>query len=294
MSDIFFAELVLSALLLATAICLNVMGTYLLWKKERGLTNQRLILMNLSICEAITSALLLGNIVLEFRKLDDKVDKIYGQILFAAIEVLRMEYYCIMCIMTIDRCIGTRLPLKCFILFSKRRAKIVLGATWTLSLLSCALFGIFYQDFSPYFHLFLLALGIASLCCIIVSYCYILTILINSGILRAGTRNRRNCENKQFIKMTAIISSTFVFLILIPEFVHAFLHEKVSIEVKYVIYIMWYIDLVVDPITYILIRKKLRRAFVEVFKWNGSLHDVERTRAIMNTLSTIATVSRVA
>ena len=294
MSEVFLAELVLSALFLATASCLNVMGTYLLWKKEHGLTNQRVILMNLSTCEAVTSVLLLANIVLEFLKLGDEVDKIYGQILFAAIEVLRMEYYCIMCTMAVDRCIGTRLPLKCFVLFSKRRAKILLAATWTLSLLACVLFGIFYQEFSPYFHLFLLALGVASLGCIIISYIYILTILIHSGNLRAGAHNRRKCENKQFIKMTAIISTTFVFLILIPEFVHAFLHTKVSIEIKYIIYIMWYINLVVDPITYIIIRKKLRRAFVEIFKCNGSSYDIERNKTMTSTLSTLATVSRVA
>ena len=262
-SEALLAIYLMSFLVATTALFLNLTGAILLWKFEQRNTNQRIILLNLSLCEVITSVAVTVYLSLKVAGLTMLSE--YVRILDDVIFHIFIEYYFIMIIMAIDRFIGTKFPLKHSYIFSKRRLKMLLALTWCLSVLLGILSNIFSEDLRSIFHgIMLPTLDILSLFCIGVAYGYILYV-VRTRKLPASVSARRNTESKQLIKMTAIIASTFILFVIIPDFMLAFFRGEMSRETEGVVFCCFYLALVADPITYLLIRKRLRKSFVNTF-----------------------------
>ena len=263
-SDTLWIIYLISFLVLIIALFLNVTGTILLWKFERGNTNQRTILLNLSICQATISCVVA--VIRCSRVIGLPFEDRYVLIVENVPFLCFIQYYFIMMIMTIDRFIGTKYPLRCADIFSKRRLKMLLLFTWSLCVIIGILSSIFYNRVRSVFEgIVFPVLDIVALSCIGIAYGYIMFV-VNTRKLASSATARRNTESKQLIKMTAIIALTFVLSAVIPDFVLAFIGKETSREILATLFCCFYLGLVADPITYLLIRKRLRRAFVDTFK----------------------------
>ena len=263
--DTLFVIYLACLLAVVTALFLNVTGAILLWKFERGNTNQRTILLNLSICQAIISCFLVAIFCLRVI-IGLAMENKYVQILASVVLLCFMEYHFIMMMMAVDRFIGTKYPLRHLDIFSKRRLKISLVLSWFLCVIVRILASIFYKGVDRIFEVVVFPiLDVASLCCIAITYGYIMHVVWTRKLPTSVT-TRRNTESKQIIKMTAIISLTFVLFAVTPDFLLAFIGKNMSTEMKGIILCCVYLGLVADPITYLLIRKRLRESFFNIFK----------------------------
>ena len=253
----------ISFLVATTALFLNVTGAILLWRFEQRNTKQRIILLNLSICEAITSVAV--TVYLSLKVVGSTIHSEYVRIVDTVIFNIFIEYYFIMIIMAIDRFIGTKFPLTHSYIFSKRRLKMVLMSTWCLSVILGILSNIFYKDLpSKFIRIVLPTLDILSLFCIGIAYAYIIY-AVWARKLPTSISARRNTESKQLIKMTAIIALTFIIFIIIPDIIFTFFRGEMSRKIESIVFCCVYVALVADPITYLLIRKRLRKALVNTF-----------------------------
>ena len=264
-SDTLLVIYSVSLLFVVLALFLNVTGAILLWKIERGNTNQKTILLNLSICEACLSALLVVQLSMKLQRFG--IDNKYLQIIESATILCFLECYFTLMTMTIDRFIGVKFPLRYQDLFSKRRLTIVLAITWLMSLVAGILSAVMYERVSQAIqdsYLFPL-FDFLTLSCIGIGYGCIMYVVCTRKLSTAATA-RRNTESKQLIKMTAIIALTFVLFIVIPDLVLAFNGMEMSMEMERILLCCTHLALVADPITYLLIRKRLRKSFLNIFK----------------------------
>ena len=267
-----------SLLVVVTAVFLNVTGAVLLWKFERGNTNQRTILLNLSICQGIISSFVA--VVFCLRIVGLTYENKYVQIFDSVAFLCFIEYYFIMMIMTIDRFIGSKYPLRCSDIFSKPRLKTLLLLTWSLCLTMGILSSIFYKVVTNVFeNIVFPILDVMTLCCIATVYGYIMYVVSARKLATSATARRRNTESRQLIKMTAIITSTFIAFIVIPDFVLAFTRQDISKEIEGVIFFWFYSGLAADPITYLLIRKRLRKSFFNICKCCCRRHKAEHRQS---------------
>lgn len=267
-SDTLLVIYSVSLLVVVIALFLNVTGAILLWKIERVKTNQRTILLNLSICEACLSAFLIVHLFMKLQIFGR--DKKYFQIMESANLLCYLECYFTIIMMTIDRFIGTKFPLRHQDLFSKRRLTKVLALTWILSLVAGILLAAMYERVRQAIrdsYLFTL-MDTLSLSCIGIAYGYIMYIVRTRKLPTTATA-RRSRGSKQLIKMTAIIAFTFILFIVIPDFALAFIGKEISTEIEGILLFGTYLVLVADPITYLLIRKKLRKSFLKIFCCRG-------------------------
>eukprot|EP00112_Aurelia_sp_Birch-Aquarium-sp1_P010105 Seg2175.5 transcript_id=Seg2175.5/GoldUCD/mRNA.D3Y31 product="hypothetical protein" protein_id=Seg2175.5/GoldUCD/D3Y31 len=124
---------------------------------------------------------------------------------------------------------------------------------------------VFYEDLRSKFHNIMLPImDILSLCCFGITYGYIMYV-VSTRKLPISASARRNTASKQLIKMTAIIASTFIFFVIIPDVTITLFREKMSREMEGIVFCCFYLALVADPITYLLIRRRLRNSFVNTF-----------------------------
>ena len=253
-----------SLALVVTAFFLNATGAILLWKIERRNTNQKTILLNLSICHAINSCFLVVVFSLSVSGLT--MENRYVQIVDSGALLCFIQNYFIMMIMSIDRLIGTKYPIRCIDIFSERRLKICLVLTWFLCIVIGILSSIFYDVVGSIFESVAFPiLDTLSLCCIGITYGYIMY-AVSTRKLATSAAARRNTESKQLLRMTAIIASTFILFIVLPDLVIAFAAMEISMEIHGILCCCFYVGLIADPITYLLIRQRLRKSFFNMFK----------------------------
>ena len=250
-------------LVVVTALFLNVTGAILLWNFKRGNTNQRIIFLNLSICQAIISFFLVAIFCLRVI-IGLEMENKYVQILASVVLLCFTDYHFTMMMMAVDRFIGTKYPLRHLDIFSKRRLKVCLVLSWSLCVILGILSSIFYKGVDRIFEGVVFPIfDVASLCCIAriaITYGYIIHVVWTRKLSTSVTA-RRNTESKQVIKMTAIIALTFVLFAVIPDFLLAFIGKNMSTEMKGIVLCCTYLGLVADPITYLLIRKRLKESF---------------------------------
>ena len=272
-----FAIHLVSLVLVVTALFLNVTGAILLWKIERGNTNQKTILLNLSICHATNSFVLVAVFSLSVSGLttENRCVQIVDSVAFLCF----IQNYFIMMIMSIDRFIGTKYPLRSIDIFSERRLKICLVLTWSLCVIIGILSSIFYDVVGSIFESIAFpVLDILSLCCIGITYGYIMYAVSTRKLATSATA-RRNTESRQLMRMTAIIATTFILLIVLPDLVIAFAAMDMSMEMHGILCCCFYVGLIADPITYLLIRQRLRKSFFNMFRCCCRRYHVEHRQS---------------
>ena len=284
MSGPILAGFIVTTIFTIFGFVLNVTGTTLLRKLDKGITNQRLILMNLSICQGAIS-LLVTILQITIMSVDEFHPR-FLQTLRCTIYGLYIQYYLIMIIMAVDRTIGTKFPLRYPIIFSRRKAKFLLAMAWILAVVYGTVSACFYNEFrNNYFSFVLPIFDSVVFLCIAVSYSYIMFLLCTRKIQTASEQiavKTRKAEGKQLLKVAGIISLTFVLFNLIPDAIIAITYKSASSKLWTCVQITWSLGLLSDPITYLFFQKKLRTALLNAFKYR---------RSSINSIPSVAVIS---
>ena len=268
MSEPVLAGFIVTTIFTIFGFVLNVTGTILLQQLDKGITNQRVILINLSICQGAIS-LLVTILQITIISVDEFYPR-YLQTLRCTIYGFYIQYYLTMIIMAVDRMIGTKFPLRYPIIFSRRTAKILLAMAWVLAVVYGTVSACFYDEFRKnYFSFVLPIFDSVVFLCIAVSYGYIIFLLCTRKIPTASeemAEKTRKAEGKQLLKVAGIISLTFVLFNLVPDVIVAFTYKGASSKLWTCVQISWSLGLLSDPITYLFCQKRLRTALVNVFQ----------------------------
>ena len=258
---------VILLIVLISSAVMNAVGLYLLHKDGRRQTNQNVMLKFLSGCEFVLSVLsfLRWILVLRGSSADDRICQIIVHIAHADY----FNYIFVMIFMTLDRFIAVKYPLRYPIILSRRKAKMTLFSSAVI----CGAFGFIslffdYARFHYVVNLYVFPFTSATAAiCIVSTYTYILTKMLRRRHLLASRDNvsaRRNKDELRLLKMVAIINATFMVFFLVPDMMFALWHSALANINRHVIYIIWYLGFLVDPITYIFMQKRLRDLMLEM------------------------------
>ena len=278
--------------ILCSSTILNCLGIYLLHKDESRQTNQNLILKFLSTNEVFLSVLSMikWSLTMKGSTQEDK----HLQIFYVIFNYMALNNYFIMLFMSFDRLIAVKYPLRYAVLLSKKRAMIFLFT----ALASCAipaLTSIFlhYETFSPILNRMIApVISLSATICILVTYVYIFLKIWRQTNFNASTQNgpvndakyrRRNTESQRFLKMAVIITLTYVVCFLVPDIIYAFHIEDMTDGEVAIMYVVWCAGLVMDPITYILMQKRMRDSLKTILCFQKQKQQCTASRAELET-----------
>ena len=246
--------------LLGFAVFLNIAGLCLLVDDGTNRTNQNLILKFLSSLELAYSCVLI--IKWSFRCHGSSITN-------KVVEILNRMSYCnylsiafIMVIMTLDRLIAAKYPLRYAFILSRRKAAMILSAStsfWIIIWVSSSFLK--YDQFIYIFKLLDLIVSLTSALFMASTYAFIFIKISrrpNLGNSLRNIKNRSRTENKRFLRMAAIITATYFICFLLPDVASLFCHECFA-NSTFVYRILWNLGPVCDPITYIFMQKRLRK-----------------------------------
>ena len=257
-ATLFFTEL-------AFAGILNSLGLYLLFKdKNSNHTNQNLILKCLSTCELAAACSLMISTLLEnyILKANHYMVRSTVRIVYSTY----MNYMFIMMIMTLDRLIATKYPLRYASMLTKKNAKVILFA----STIFCITVGIFswfleYNKFLFIFDTYVFPIAASfSAAFIIMTYIYIFIKISRKRNSDNSTQMRRIRENRQFLKMAAVITLSYSICFLLTDLTYALCSGCFNSSTTKILFALYYLGLVCDPVTYILMQKRLRKLLTAI------------------------------
>lgn len=270
MDDTMLKTIPMLLFIICLSTILNSLGIYLLHKDGSRQTNQNLILKFLSTNEVFLSVILMikWSMTMNGFTQEDK----HLRILYVIFTYMAMNNYFIMLFMSFDRLIAVKYPLRYATLLSKKRAMTILFT----ALASCAIFGLIsiFLNYKAYYpiltRIIAPAISLFATVCILITYIYIFLKIWRQanrtasmqdgtvGSINKVNNRRRNTESQRFLKMAAIITFTFVVCFLVPDIIYAFHIEDMTDSEVTNMYAVWCAGLVIDPITYILMQKRMR------------------------------------
>ena len=252
--------------IISSAVVLNVLGLYLLFKDRIRQTNQNLILKYWSSVELICSCLMLTDISIMYHGWtgSDKLFQVSTRILYSVYPITSL----VMATMTLDRLIATKYPLRYVFILTKKKAHVILCSSTFL----CITGGVstsfleFDQFLSAFDKFVFPAISTSATLFMWAAYTYIFIQVSKRRNMDNSMQNiriRRTTENQQFLKMASIITLTYVTCYVIPDF--AFMSCTGCFANGIDVYrILFYLGPVLDPITYIFMQKRLRKRVVKL------------------------------
>ena len=241
-----------------SAATLNSVGIYLLSKDKHSQTNQNLILKFLSTQELALSCILLIN--WSFVCHGSAVAAAVEEILLPFIHCCFFNITLIMVIMTLDRLVATKYPIRYSSMLSRKKIKVILSVVTAL----CMLFGVLslFDEIREFLHtydtyIFHIPPSFAALF-IVVAYVNIFVTLWRRRNLfdrSGGVDISRFTENKRFLKMAAVITSTFY---TVPDIASLFCKDCFTDSIQF-FRLLWNLGPVFDPITFIFMQERLRK-----------------------------------
>ena len=116
--------------IISAAVVLNVLGLYLLFKDRSRQTNQNLILKYLSSVELTCSCLMLTDVSIIYRGWSETNTsfQVLTRILYSVYPITSL----VMAMMTLDRLIATKYPLRYVFILTKKRAHVILSSSMSL------------------------------------------------------------------------------------------------------------------------------------------------------------------
>ncbi len=240
------------------AIVFNAVGFYLLLAAKNS-TNGNILLMNLAVSQLILCA---GQITDNFCRMfrHEEMNTLIWKIGTAFF----MVYYLIMFLLTIDRLIAIRLPLRYRVLLTKERLLRCLKAVWAVSIgvgVSVILNETWHEWFEKYVWSILSAVFLL-LC--FVAYCLIYRTIrarrrLDNNLQQAARRQQLAFRrNTKFFKIVALIIASFILFVLIPDIIFYILLEQTEITAECVL-ILWFIGIALDPVIYVFLQDNLRQ-----------------------------------
>ena len=238
---------------------LNTLGIYTLSNLRHELTNQRILLMNLSFSELLYTAGLLCYYVMDrFQFLNKSTNRIIMAILTWFLYYL---YLTSPLLLTIDRFIAIAFPWKYRSIFNKTKAVMMVLSTW-MCVLFIAVPALLINDYETarQNYLWALALGIELT---VVGFSIVAYTLIELIVLRQRKLAGRANTGSKILKVATIIIITYVLLEVIPSVVLTVLFQCCNDFAKAyrrLFYSLRAFNTVSDPIIYIYNYPPLKKA----------------------------------
>ena len=240
------------------SVTMNTLGLYFLHNVRSVISNQRMLLMNLSLAEIFVALLTILYSLMEICRIESGF--FYSVIILGLSWYFYLVYLFTPFIIMLDRFIGVMSPLKYPSIFPKRRAGLVIIITWSLGsvLLVPRLWFSKYLEFCP---LIALAIELAVLGFIIIAF----TIMVLKLRKHRQEFSRSNVQSRVLV-VGGLIVGTSVLLVLLPEIINsiAILDTSVSLaeahDTSRKVYLITCINYIVDPIIYLYGYPPLRHA----------------------------------
>lgn len=253
---------VLLVFLLLLGFIANTLGIYLLFHCKSRENIHRIIL---TFSSALTLMLILHSLITGVCQLDSLKKQMetvlhINRTISAGVFI---TYYFAIAVLTIDRLICLVYPVK--YKFSKSKTKIVLAAfAGCCALGALSLFPFLWYSFdkakSIYDRYILLPVDIIVFVTGLVTYIYIFRITNNNLQLAPSNQQLKS----KCIRVSLLITITFISFVIIPDFIliyHQYAKESTNEVLLHILYFLWVLNYISDPIIYIHLRPDVHRAF---------------------------------
>ena len=266
MSYLKIIPFIVSVVTHSLSVILNTLGICTLWNLKHDLTNQRIFLLNLSICELLYTSVTLGYYAISV--FSDNDESVVFSISRRLSWICYYLYLISPLVLTIDRLFFIAFPWKYKAFSTKTKAILLVCSTWICVLL-IALPCLLITDYETARknHLSAVALGIevTVVSFAIVAYTFI-GLKVNSHSKSVG----RTKFQAKILKIAIIIIITYFFLEAVPSMVLTVLFRccsDVAQAYRRLLYVPSGFNTVCDPIVYLYnypplkeaVNKKLRR-----------------------------------
>ena len=256
--DIF--AFVVTCTALSLSLVLNTIGIYFLKSLKKTLTNQKILLINLSLAELLSASTILIWRAMDYMQFLDIAERKYGDFY---IFLRGLKWYCYYVyllaplIITLDRLVGITCPLKYENILSKEKATVAVILNWIIALLLIIPF-IFIDSKLWLIYAASAASAIGLIVTIVAVSTYaVIGIIVRKQKLKFETTRK---ETRVF-RVALYIVLTFFLLVVVSDIVMitlAGIDRKLAKEYMQFIYCFGNINYAIDPILYIWGYRPLR------------------------------------
>ncbi len=233
-----------SSFICLVSIILNALGVYLLFA-TRPLNNSKLLLVDLAASEIVNSV-----IQIVYGSLRSFSDKESVLILRKVSTTSWIVLYLAIFLLTIDRLIAIRYPLKYRACVTKKRLTRTMWAMWIFGLVLGGSFFVSNAWFVFFYYKAHLWVVFEVTLMIVCSTTY--------ALIFVKIRSRRWVDNSnRFFKIASLIILSFIFFVLFPDVVYVFYPENARLVFESLC-IVWFTRMMLDPVIYIFLQAELR------------------------------------
>ena len=244
------ATVIFLCLTCSLSFILNMLGICTLSNLRHELTNQRILLINLSISELLyTSGLICFFFIDQFQHLDRST---FRAIVVKLILFFRYLYLISPLLLAVDRFIAIAFPWKYRTIFTKTKAVIMVTSIW-ICITSTAGPALLLNDYNyetaRLYYTLALTIGVTVVVFAIVAYTVIALIVFRQRKLTARAK-----RESKILKVASAIIVTYIFLEVIPSMVRAVLFNCCrGVEKTYglLFFVPTSFNTISDPIIYI-------------------------------------------
>ena len=259
---------IISFVILIFAFCFHAFGIYLLCKLRENRTNQRTIILNLSMDEFLCSIVDIIIVILRWSGISYKHEIMTTFNMISNVFYILERLFIVM--ITLDRFLGAKLGLKYSVQFSKRKAIVILICLWITGLsLLVPLLLLPAGHRNNVFKIVYPTLDGLVVICALVTYIYIAKRLYSKGISEA--RRASDQENKpvaaptnKLLKMASLIIASFIICVAIPDTIYlvvvVLLKKRVEVLIE-MLPILFQLNLLADAVIYIFLQRRVREQF---------------------------------
>ena len=261
-STIFYC---ITFVIINAALVLNTLGIYLLAKLRASVSNQNVILINISLIKVIVAVTETALSALEIhgKGEDNRTYQVFDIINAGLYGVNDLTVV----VLTLDRLLATICPLQYNTRMTRSKLVWAIFVCWIIGSAGIIPFFIYDYDllYTIYYKIVFLTLDGVVLLIALVTYGSILRMFLR----RANTFNKgmpsRNTTNNQrfgrFFYVASLIIVSFILFVAIPDVAYVILviiQEKEDPMIERAIGLVWSIYLVSDPLIYIFLQKQIR------------------------------------
>ena len=264
------AVFIISSVILIPSIILNGSGLYFLLSIAETATNQRVLLVNMSLVELLcATTLFISRSLVYFDLTKTKLQSSIYAIIYGMHWFFYYIYLLAPVLLVFDRLIGVITPLLYKEYFSKRRAIVSIALTWMLGAFLSVPFLIMniesWLNYCPF-----AGAGIELLVIIIFLCAYS---RIGYEIWNRPENIRRSHGNFKVLKMASLIIVTFVTFVALPEVIVAIMvkmNSNLASEYGQTVYCVSIFNMVIDPIIYLFgfpsVRENMNKKLFKILR----------------------------
>lgn len=261
-----------AAVFLVIALFLHIIVLHFLKTLNRGFTNQRLLIMNLSITEL---AFIPAGFIYYLRLPGKTPGTLAYELTTLGFSAFAINCYLANALLILDRAVAAILPLKYRSIFSTRRVRIIIVVLWIPFLLTpIPYFKFGYERFISIMIMSCLVLDAVMIIMIVVGYSYVyFTIQKRRRTFRwdqkshQGIRKQTGRQQSKIFKVAIPVILTFFIFVVLPDVISLILAMKKIDPLYYrkVFYTIPSLDILIDPLLFFYQYPPLRQAFLKKF-----------------------------